>query len=235
MRHQRTRDLYFTALRPLNKLNCWKWKLQGPRKNGGRELHLHLGCGTKFLPGFVNIDGNLFRKTDMWLDLRNGLPFPDNSVSSVYTSHVLEHFYPEELTGILRECHRALRPGGGLRIVVPDMGAAVRAYLAGQTSFFSNFPRAHRSLGGKLSNLLFCEGGHRQGLDFSYLEELLREACFQTIWQLTAWESKVYPPEVFARLYQEEGGLASYSLFVECCKEKQEPCSTAAKRANPAP
>ncbi len=218
MLHQRTRDLYFTALRPLNKLIYWRWRLQGAKKNGSAELHLHLGCGLKFLPGFVNIDGNLFRKTDMWLDLRNGLPFPDNSVSSVYSSHVLEHFYPEELTVLLRECHRVLRRGGGLRIVVPDMGGAVRAFLAGQSSFFSDFPRAHNSLGGKLSNLLFCEGGHRQGFDFSYLEELLQEAGFSRVWQLTAPESRVYPREVFGKLRQEEAGLAACSLFVESCK-----------------
>jgi len=166
----------------------------------------------------LNIDGNLLRKTDMWLDLRNGLPFPDNSISSVYTSHVLEHFYPEELPSILRECHRVLRPDGGLRIVVPDMGAAVRAYLAGQTTFFSDFPRAHKSLGGKLSNLLFCEGGHRQGLDASYLEELLQEAGFQTIRQLTAEETGIYPPEVFSVLHGEEAGVGSHSLFMESYK-----------------
>jgi hypothetical protein len=48
--------------------------------NGAR--HLHLGCGPKYLPGFLNIDGNPFNKIDLWLDVRNGLPFPSNSVGS---------------------------------------------------------------------------------------------------------------------------------------------------------
>jgi len=218
MFHQRTRDLYFASLRPLNKLNYWRWRVKRLGRNGAGGIHLHLGCGTKYLPGFVNIEGNLLRKCDMWLDLRNGLPFRNDTVSSIYTSHVLEHFYPDELQRLLRECHRVLRLGGGLRIVVPDMGRAARAYLFGQQSFFTDFPRRHNSIGGKLSNVLFCEGGHRQGFDFSYLEELLREAGFSEVWELEAQASAVYPAEVFAKVKEEETGVASISLFVECRK-----------------
>ena len=218
MYRQQTRDLYYTFTHHLNKVNYWRWKLQTSGWNGEREIHLHLGCGYKYLPGFVNIDGNMFRKSDMWLDLRNGLPFPHGAVSSVYASHVFEHLYPDELQFLLGECHRVLKPQGGLRGVVPDMGGAVQAYLTGRPDFFSDFPRAHQSLGGKLSNLLFCEGGHRQGFDFSYLEELLQEAGFSRVWQLTAHESRVYPREVFETLRQEEAGVTSISLFVESLK-----------------
>jgi predicted SAM-dependent methyltransferase len=218
MPHQRTRDVYFTALRSLNKLNYWHWKIRGLRANGSGAVHLHLGCGPKYLSGFVNVDGNLFRKRDVWLDLRNGLPFRSNSVASIYSSHVFEHLYAEELAALLRECHRVLAPGGFLRAVVPDMAVAVRAYLSGDAAFFSDFPRAHRSLGGKLSNLLFCDGGHRQGLDFSYLEELLLDVGFSEVLEQTQDETHFYPPEVFATLQREESGVAQYSVFVESCK-----------------
>jgi predicted SAM-dependent methyltransferase len=218
MLHQRTRDVYFTALRNLNKLNYWHWKIRGLRANGSGAPHLHLGCGPKYLSGFVNVDGNFFRKRDVWLDLRNGLPFRSNSVASIYSSHVFEHFYAEELAALLRECHRVLAPGGFLRAVVPDMAVAVRAYLSGDAAFFSDFPRAHRSLGGKLSNLLFCEGGHRQGLDFSYLEELLLDAGFSEVLEQTRDETRFYSPEVFAALQREEFGVAQYSVFVESSK-----------------
>jgi predicted SAM-dependent methyltransferase len=218
MLHQRTRDVYFTALRSVNKLNYWHWKIRGQRANGSGAVHLHLGCGPKYLSGFVNIDGNLFRKRDVWLDLRNGLPFRSNSVASIYSSHVFEHFYAEELAALLRECHRVLAPGGFLRAVVPDMAVAVRAYLSGDASFFSDFPRSHRSLGGKLSNLLFCEGGHRQGLDFSYLEELLLDSGFSEVLEQTRDETRFYPPDVFGTLQREESGVAQYSVFVESCK-----------------
>ena len=218
MFHQGTRDLYFAALLPLNKLNYWRWIVQRKARSATSEIHLHLGCGPKYLRGFVNVDGNLFRKTDLWLDLRNGLPYPDGSISTVYSSHVLEHFYPDELHTILCECHRVLRPGGGLRIVVPDMGGAVRAYLTGRADFFASFPRDNKSLGGKLSNLLFCEGGHRQGLDFSYLLELLQNAGFQDVRQLQSHESYVYAADIFSLLQKEEAGVSAISLFVEARK-----------------
>jgi hypothetical protein len=64
--------------------------------------HLHLGCGPKYLPGFLNIDGNLFNKIDLGLEVRNGLPFPSNTVDSIYSTHMFEHFYPDELQVLLR-------------------------------------------------------------------------------------------------------------------------------------
>src|ERR1700691_3578900 len=85
MLHQRTRDVYFTALRRVNKLNYWHWKIRGLRANGSGALHLHLGCGPKYIAGFVNVDGNILRKRDVWLDLRNGLPFSSGSVASIYS------------------------------------------------------------------------------------------------------------------------------------------------------
>jgi predicted SAM-dependent methyltransferase len=223
MYRQRTRDLYFATMQPLNKLNYWRWRLRSTPANGTSEVHLHLGCGPKYLPGFINIDGNLFRRTNLWLDLRNGLPFPDGAVASAYSCHVFEHFYPDELARLLRECHRVLRPGGGLRAVVPDMGGAVRAYLEGRGDYFTDFPRPLRSLGGKLSNLLFCDGNHRQGFDLSYMEEVLSAAGFAEIWEGSAAESRIYPPETFPRLQQEEAGLAAVSLFVECRKREPRP------------
>ncbi len=57
MYHQKTSDLYFAALRPINRLNYWKWRTWNLRPNGLSRLHLHLGCGAKRLPGFVSIDG----------------------------------------------------------------------------------------------------------------------------------------------------------------------------------
>ena len=98
------------------------------RSPNGRRLHLHLGCGTKYLPGFVNIDANPLQKTDVWLDVRCGLPFPEGSVDSIYSTHMIEHLYPDELDKLLRECARVLKAGGGMRIVVPSLSNAIIAF-----------------------------------------------------------------------------------------------------------
>jgi SAM-dependent methyltransferase len=65
-------------------------------------------------------------------DARHRLPFDDGSVDAIYSSHFLEHVRREDALGFLRECHRVLRTGGVLRLVVPDLRRLARLYLAGQ-------------------------------------------------------------------------------------------------------
>ncbi len=63
-------------------------------------------------------------------DLRRGVPFPDGTFDVVYHSHVLEHVDRDAAPGFLHECRRVLRPGGWLRVVVPDLETVTREYLA---------------------------------------------------------------------------------------------------------
>lgn len=65
----------------------------------------------------------------LW-DLRKGIPFADATFDAVYHCHVLEHIDREDAPAFLRECLRVLRPGGVLRVVVPDLEALARNYLA---------------------------------------------------------------------------------------------------------
>lgn len=120
---------------------------------------LNLGCGTKTgsHPFVVNIDwsillrirtnpllramaplllnGDRLRRFKaipdnlMVYDLSRGIPFPDASVDVVYHSHVLEHLDRYVAAGFIRECARVLRPGGIIRVVVPDFERVCRSYL----------------------------------------------------------------------------------------------------------
>ncbi len=54
---------------------------------------LHLGCGEKFLPGYVHVDARKFPHVDYVTDKLDNLNmFADNSVEEIYACHVLEHF-----------------------------------------------------------------------------------------------------------------------------------------------
>lgn len=109
-----------------------------------RPLRLNLGSGFRPRTGWINVD--LGDGSDLALDLRERLPFDDNSVEAIYTEHFFEHLdYPnlDDSTGweietatrssdaltFLRECRRVLVPGGVLDIVVPDVEGIVREYI----------------------------------------------------------------------------------------------------------
>jgi len=63
-------------------------------------------------------------------DVRRPLPWADGALRYVYTSHLLEHLYPDEGARLLHECFRVLQPGGRIRVVVPDLELFARRYIA---------------------------------------------------------------------------------------------------------
>jgi len=56
--------------------------------------------------------------------------FADLSVDVVYASHVYEHLRPSTAELFLAEAHRVLKPGGALRIIVPDLLQLAQRYVA---------------------------------------------------------------------------------------------------------
>ena len=123
---------------------------------------VHLGCGLIAPEGWINLDGSFsawlahhkyvkkalvtcriipkrygeyeWPRTVQLVDLRKRLPFADNSVDAVYSSHVLEHLYRVEAQRLLKEAYRILKPGAVCRTLVPDLHTFVMQYL-GQRGF----------------------------------------------------------------------------------------------------
>ena len=63
------------------------------------------------------------------LNKERPLPFKDDSVDNIYTSNTLEHLEPINLTSVLKEFYRVLKPGGKCRIVVPNVAHAIDLYI----------------------------------------------------------------------------------------------------------
>lgn len=95
--------------------------------NPGKKLNL--GCGPRSIDGWVNCDFQSGDSRVVRHDLRRPLPFFDGQFQFVYHSHVLEHLQPGEAVRLLRECGRVLKPGGTLRVVVPDLEKKAKIYL----------------------------------------------------------------------------------------------------------
>ena len=84
--------------------------------------HLHM-----FHHGWLNMDvvdlreyahQNKYRF--MRHDVLRGLPFATEDVDMIFSSHMLEHFTYADGLKFLRECRRVLKPGGLIRLIVPD-------------------------------------------------------------------------------------------------------------------
>jgi len=90
---------------------------------------INLGCGSRFHPDWVNADIAPCDPSVMRCDLSRRLPFPNADFDVVYHSNVLEHIRRDDALAFMRECFRVLKPGGILRVAVPDLERICRLYL----------------------------------------------------------------------------------------------------------
>lgn len=167
---------------------------------------VNLGCGVSVAPGWINIDNSpnarlskypLLRwlgwkagilsdehyavawpKSTIVRDLRKKLPFMDCSIDYVYSSHMLEHLALAEAHKLIREVLRVLKPGGILRLVVPDLAYGARFYLAALANNLSSANAAPEFL----NWLQLARPGHRDPHLWMYdshsLSATLTEAGF---------------------------------------------------------
>jgi len=97
-------------------------KLDEIKKIGVVEkgVHLHLGCGPHILDGFINIDKYYKHKEVLQYDMYE-LPFKENTVDTIYSSHALEHLPIRYANAALFNWHKVLRQDGNLFLAVPDL------------------------------------------------------------------------------------------------------------------
>ena len=190
------------------------------------NLSLHLGCGGTRFDGWVNIDAS---PAELALDLRWGLPFGDGSAERVYLCHVLEHlYYPEETAPLLRDLRRVVSDTGRVRIVVPDIGRSIQAYVDGDLDYLAArretcpwWPEVRTRLEGFLTyagagpRVSHFMEGHKFGYDEETLIYALREAGFTQVVRCDYMQSVDPLLRVDDASAVAAGEGQHYSLFVE--------------------
>jgi predicted SAM-dependent methyltransferase len=91
-------------------------------------INLDIGSGGKSQDSrFIGVDAfaeDADVKALMW-----DLPYEDESVDSIYSSHTLEHTSKYMVVPTLREWRRVLKPGGRIQLIVPDLEWSAKLWL----------------------------------------------------------------------------------------------------------
>jgi SAM-dependent methyltransferase len=139
-----------------------------------------------------------------YLDLSRPFRFKDDTFEAVLATHVLEHLHPDVAERCLRETYRVLRPGGVLRVAVPDLDAMVAGYDPGDPEKFLWGVYQGRGVNAKRS------ARHWWHYNAASLEALLRGIGFREVERREFGEGRL--PDVH-RVDTRPG-----SLFVEAVK-----------------
>lgn len=183
-----------------------------------RHLLVNVACGPQVLDGFINLELLGPPPRVRW-DCRRGVPLADGSAAGIRVEHFLEHIEPrEELPAFLRDCRRALEPGGVLRVIVPDAERYLHAYCRPGLDGFRElavpepFPQDLPTRMDVINHVFHSWHEHRWAYDFETLAHRLRTAGFATVERAGFSQSRL------PALAQDREHHAPYSLYVEAVK-----------------
>ncbi len=159
-------------------------------------VDLDIGAGDTHRPGWVTLD--ITEGCDLFWDLRRGLPFPDNSVRRVYSSHLFEHMDYNAGQDLFKEVRRVLLPQGEVSVCVPNARLYIDAYLGiSELGADHDFwePALSSKAGIALVNYIAYMGGeHKCLFDIDSLLERLQLAGFVDV-QKRSFDASIDLPE----------------------------------------
>ena len=185
-----------------------------------KEIKLHLGCGEKYILGFIHIDLDDYPHIDYKTDISDLSMFKDNSVELIYCCHALEYFDRKEVQKVLKEWYRVLKKNGILRVAVPDFEAIVKVYLEYKDL-------NHQGILGPLYGRIIVKNHkgekkiyHKTVYDFKSLKEVLESIGFKNVHRYD-WKGTIHKDyDDFSQAYvphmdKEHGILISLNVEAE--------------------
>lgn len=143
-------------------------------------MKLHLGCGQRYLKGYVNIDYPPSEHTVMETLVADRyenileLYFEPGSIEEVRLHHVFEHFSRPQVCALLSIWHSWLKEGGILHIEVPDFERTAKAALSRFKSPKLRFVALRHLFGSHEAHWAV----HYEGYSFRILTQLLKNFGF---------------------------------------------------------
>jgi predicted SAM-dependent methyltransferase len=159
-------------------------KIRGLLKRGS-GISIEVGAGDKSgSGGWTTID--VTGRCDVYWDLRRGIPFPNQSIDRIYSSHFFEHLSFPEIRMFLGECRRVLVPDGKFLICVPNARIYIDAYANGVSldaaTFFAYKPAYdHTTRIDYVNYMAYMAGQHKYMFDEENLVAILRSTGFRNV------------------------------------------------------
>ena len=185
-----------------------------------KTIKLHLGCGKRNIPGFINVDLANYKHIHYKRPVDDLSIFKNDSVDLIYASHVFEYFDRLQTKKVLREWKRVLTKGGILRIAIPDFENIVKVYLKYGRDL------DHKGILGPLFGRWEIPGAdkivyHKTTYDFKSIKKLLGENGFKNVrrydWRKTVHKDYDDHSQAYIPHMDKEKGIL-ISLNVECNK-----------------
>lgn len=176
-------------------------------------MKLHLGCGKRFIPGFIHIDAVDYPHVDHVATIDNLSFIQDGTVDLIYNCHVLEHFKRRDVERVLGEWLRVLKPGGVLRVSVPDFAALCEIY--------QRYQKLDLVIGALFGRQDYLYNIHYNVFDFTALSDQLTRAGFADVHRYDWRETEHAAIDDYSQAYiphmDKDNGML-ISLNVECVK-----------------
>ncbi len=135
-------------------------------------MKLHLGCGSKKLEGWVNIDSVQACNPDMIQDITQPLPFKELSIDEILAEDLLEHFDKYMRFVVFYEWVRVLKLGGRVTVQVPNFTKILFKYFKFGFDNFVDFLFGENLWGSEF--YLGHFGNHKWGYSEKTLVEFVR-------------------------------------------------------------
>jgi predicted SAM-dependent methyltransferase len=156
--------------------------------SGDGKLKLNVGSFTvMFHNGWLNLDiidchqwASAHHYKFLHMDASKQMRLDDNVVDLMVSSHMLEHLNWNDGLAFLKEAYRTLKPGGVLRLSVPDAEKIVNYYKKDNLQYFDELnvvSSQNVCQSYKLWSLLF--EGHKIAYDWQSLKTIAEAAGFK--------------------------------------------------------
>jgi len=147
-------------------------------------IKLNIGAGGLAGTGdWITID--TAHGCDLYWDLREGIPFAENSIEVIYSSHMFEHLTFTDGQVLLKECLRVLKPGASISLAVPNALMYIEGYLGTRklpADYFGWQPAFNSTSAIDAVNYVaYMDGEHKYMFDQENLIRILEIAGFANV------------------------------------------------------